>query len=459
MKSDSESQLNMSYAGDDRFSKLLKSSSFFHMLEIHNTKNTAKEPQLKELLQCVANTAEIQAMLIDDRLLDDGDDGAFEMVQNAIVTTGKSVVPVISGKDAMNDRAVSKLNKYRTANVRDFLAVTGNLLKAHRDGKAAIAPNEYTDSIKILKIASESGDDNCTGVTVNPFKYTPEAQMAQYAKLMRKLNNGASFIVSEAGWDMKKYQELLWFLKCRNIMRPLVARIMLWNSESAIAQSTPGVPVPMKIASMDGDHDAILETTAMVAIGCRHLGYSGVVFAGIENAKTLNELTAKIHELESLYPNYSLWCNEWSRRFMESSLLPYSEVLAKQPPFYLYGALMNPDIIEYEPTEARPAMQNIKPPLLKDKIQAKVSSTNLPSWMKTTAGKITGSMPEDADYLAPCFGISNTECPKRLVLGPCGGSSVDGSCECETQQPCFFDRIIRLAVASNQIDFIEDATE
>ena len=456
MKTDSDRQLDMSYAGDDRFSRLLKSSTFFTMLELHDTRKNSPGTLRRELLEQAAAEPEIRALLVDDRLLDPEDDGAFELIQESIVRTEKPVVAVISGKDALRDNVVSKLNRRRTANVRDFLAVTGNLLHAQHEAGIAVPPGEYEDSIRILRTAAESGADNCVGVTVNPFKYTPEDQMAQYAKLMRKVNNGAEYIVSQAGWDMRKYQELLWFLHCRSVMKPLLARVLLWSGSSKMQASMPGVPVSLKTATTADVPGAALEMTALVALGCRLMGYSGVILAGIEDASTLKALLEKIREYEEKWPEYKVWCSEWNRRYGETSFIPYSETLSRQPGFYLYGALMDPEKSDFDPMEARPAMQDIREPSLKDRMQLKVHGTDWPDWIKRTAGKFTGSDPDDAEYLAPCFGLNNEECPKRLVLGPCGGSFADGTCECGGL-PCFFQRVIRLAHHGKLMEALEDS--
>lgn len=457
MKEVSDRQLDMSYAGDERFSEMLRNVSFVTMLELHHTRGTGVESQLKDLLEAAAASEDIQALMVDDRLMDEADTTCFEMVREAVVRTGKPVVPVVAGKDALNDNVTAKLNRYRAANLRSFLAVTGNLLQGHRAPDAVVAPGEYEDSIGILHLADAMGDDNCVGVAVNPFKYVPEDQLAQYVKLMRKLNNGAAYIVSQAGWDMKKYQELLWFVRCRNVLKPLLARVLFWNASGRFGAVMQGVPVSLKVSSLCEDRDAAIELAALVALGCRRMGYNGIVLAGVEDGSTLREILGKMRELETRYPDYETWCLEWNRRFNEASFLPYSDVLSKQPPFYLYGALMNPALKEYDETESRPAMQNIDSPAIKDKMQEKVSGTDLPEWLRKTAEKITGGNLEDADYLAPCFGLNNIDCPKRLVLGTCGGSAADGVCE-SGGKPCFFERVVRLAVHSQRIGVLEDTS-
>jgi methylenetetrahydrofolate reductase (NADPH) len=51
------------------------------------------------------------------------------------------------------------------------------------------------------------------GCAVSPFKQTEGECFAQYAKLCRKAAAGARFIITQLGYDARKFQELVRIMK------------------------------------------------------------------------------------------------------------------------------------------------------------------------------------------------------------------------------------------------------
>ena len=56
-----------------------------------------------------------------------------------------------------------------------------------------------------------------TGCAISPFKYTEAESWIQYRKLQRKIEAGASFTITQLGYDIDKYEELLIFNRENNI--------------------------------------------------------------------------------------------------------------------------------------------------------------------------------------------------------------------------------------------------
>ena len=152
--------------------------------------------------------------------------------------TGASATPRHLQEDAANAR---------TAGYCNFLATTGRLRRSE-DGQ--VVP--YVDSVEILDALADPHKSQTLAACVTPFVYTPEAQCAQYAKLLRKLAHGAQFIIAQAGWDMAKYQEMQWFLQQRELVVPIVVRLRFVTPEEAgrlRGGLEPGVAVPLSVAA------------------------------------------------------------------------------------------------------------------------------------------------------------------------------------------------------------------
>ncbi|MBO4345499.1 MAG: methylenetetrahydrofolate reductase, partial [Victivallales bacterium] len=214
-------QLDMSYGGDYRFMNVFRTPTFFTNIELAPELLSGDQASLREMFKLMLDDSRVCASVVLDSARG-GANVSRDLAERASALSDKPVVNFLSGADRSFDDIVKRINQMRTRGYRDFVAVTGEYAK---DDARPDFPGKYTDSVDILNLAMESGTDNFVGTTVNPFKYIQEDSCAQYAKLARKINSGAKFVVVQTGWDMKKYQELIWFLRSRNFFVPLVARI------------------------------------------------------------------------------------------------------------------------------------------------------------------------------------------------------------------------------------------
>lgn len=178
----------------------------------------------------------------------------------------------------------------------------------------------FTESVEMIR--ENAGDPRrqfFLGATVNPYQYTPYTLMGQYFKLVKKLNAGASFIVTQAGWDMLKLQSLRWYLSGRSLYYPMIARLLLLTPdrvEQILRGEYPGINISpdfRKILdkelhySLNQFEAAQYRRLELAAAGCRLLGFSGIQLAGAEvpgpgqnRRGTDRQRTARIHQLRTL---------------------------------------------------------------------------------------------------------------------------------------------------------------
>ena len=114
----------------------------------------------------------------------------------------------VSGRSRPLSEVEKLLSHAVTEGFRNVLVLSGASIPGDTPQEAR--KRHYTESVHILQsIRDHFGSDLNAGCAFNPFCYVPETSFPQYFKLMKKINVGASFIVTQFGWDMKKLQELV----------------------------------------------------------------------------------------------------------------------------------------------------------------------------------------------------------------------------------------------------------
>ena len=143
----------------------------------------------------------------------------------------------------------------------------------------------------------ERGDPEgfLVGCAVSPFKSTEGETFAQYAKLCRKVSSGAHFLITQVGYDVRKFQELLKVQRDFGVQIPTLASI--YHLTPKVAQimnggKIPGVVVTNKLLKtikeewrdkLAGRKAAIERSARLIAV-VKGLGYRGVHIAGIHQS-------------------------------------------------------------------------------------------------------------------------------------------------------------------------------
>jgi len=142
-------------------------------------------------------------------------------------------------KDRNRNSIESELYALDRAGVRNLLVMSGDYPVSGYQGRPS--PVFDLDPLHILQLATEMNRglsypgirgevrhqpaDFFAGAVVSPFKATEAEQMAQYYKLKKKIEAGAQFIVTQLGYDARKFQETLLFMKENGFNVPLIGNI------------------------------------------------------------------------------------------------------------------------------------------------------------------------------------------------------------------------------------------
>jgi len=208
-------------------------------------------------------------------------------------------------KDKNRNAIESQLYALERAGVRNLLVMSGDYPVAGFQGRPA--PVFDLDPVHILQLISDMNrgleypgikgvirHQPCAffaGAVVSPFKASEAEQMVQYYKLKKKIAAGAQFIVTQLGYDARKFHEVLLFMKQSGFKIPLVGNIYILPFGAAKMMNRndlPGSVVTDKLlADIDGERNdpdkgekaRILRAARLYAI-LKGMGYSGVHIGG-----------------------------------------------------------------------------------------------------------------------------------------------------------------------------------
>jgi methylenetetrahydrofolate reductase (NADPH) len=414
------------------------------------------------LARRVSELPEVLGMVVTDR------NGGYDVIDTAAALKKAADLPVsitISGKGMTREILLETLGRAESVNLQNVILVTGDGIDARNGAKPH--PAGYMDSIELLSLADPHKRRLCLGAAINPYKYTAVDMYLQYYKMARKLAAGANYLVAQAGWDMKKLQELQWYMQQRDIQVPVIARLHLVHPDEADSIHLglyPGVPVARTyVAKIQREHqnatqpgkfqDIQLERLELQIAGCRILGYSGVQIVGIRDVQTLNKLAERLRQFNEKYPSYDRWLEAWDKFNDGISLVPTPQA------FYGYKQLLSPGHAMYDEAVAKPEAAML--PQATDSVRCRgamlpaLLSHRMPNWIHDLTRKMFFPECTAEDSRLPfVFFCNPAECPKKLVFGACGGAGLDGLCEFG-DRPCFFHKVFAAANRTNRLSDLE----
>ncbi|MBL4903262.1 MAG: methylenetetrahydrofolate reductase C-terminal domain-containing protein [Desulfocapsa sp.] len=289
--------------------------------------------------------------------------------------------------------------------------------------------------------------DFFAGCVVSPFKTLESEQVWQYVKLLTKIQCGAQFVISQLGFDMDKYAELIRLSHDQQLSVPLMANVFVPTLPVARIMNKgriPGVILPNTLLQRmeeeagndDKGEEARLVRAAKMIAALREMGYAGIHLGGnIQNFESISFLLDKAEHFtgadlakEVHFPEPSTWylhknCSDKPRKYSMPLLFDSNNFIHKQV-FNEKGLLF--------PVAEKISLKALDNPFL-NKIYTFLEHLSKKILFHCRmCGDCTLS---ESSYLCPQSG-----CPKRLVNGPCGGS-IKGYCEVYPKEKlCFWVR-------------------
>ena len=403
----------------------------------------------------------------------------------AAKASGKMPLLHLAGKDRKPEEAIRVLQRAHSLGLTNYLLITGD--------RVIKPPNEERTRYHELVIAIQDAkkiDPGClAAAVVSPFKYREEELANQYLKMVKKINAGANYLVTNCGWDMQKFQELIWYRDARGLSVPILANLLVpplgW-AKSINAGRLPGVHLSNDLLEIIVGESKLGKTEferlsvrrlALQIVGLKLMGYAGVHLSGIETHELLRHTIEVADELEQKLPTSADWKAAWT----EAHPLPDRRPATFGPPngLYLFGderplpASFNefPTIVgvtasEQELRKTR-VLDTIDRALFDDdSVGAAVLKPVFSALNRNPLGARALLKLEKA-IKQPMLGcetcgfcripyveyICPETCPKGLANGPCSGTD-DNVCEFKDRE-CIHNRKYRIAKATNRLSDLE----
>ena len=251
-----------------------------------------------------------------------------EMLGAEIIRMGCEPLVHLTCKDKNRNELESLLYGMERAGIRNLLVMTGDLPKGgFMGGPKPVFDLDPVNLIALIEtlnrgmeVPTLKGTKTLkpthffSGVAASPFKALESEQMGQYFKLKKKLEAGAQFVVSQLGFDARKFHELLQVVKLLGFGDiPVVGNIYLLPPGAAKLMHNnllPGCVVTDKLlATIQSEADSAdkgkskrRERAARMYAILKGMGYAGAHISG--HGMTFDDLEYVIDRGEELPPNW-----------------------------------------------------------------------------------------------------------------------------------------------------------
>jgi methylenetetrahydrofolate reductase (NADH) len=385
-----------------------------------------------------------------------------------LISRGQEVVIHLSCKDWNRNALESRGWKLGSEGFDNVLALSGDYPVTGHNGLAA--PVFDIDSVGLLSLFSEMNDglhderhpnarlgrtSFFLGCVVTNHKRREREVMPQYFKLRKKVEAGARFVINQIGWDTRKDDELLRWIRRDGLPVPVLANVYLLSGPAARAfhqGKIPGVVVTDELlavverhaASPDKGRSFFVELAAKHVAVARGLGFGGVYLGGHMPASTFGEILdragsfaaddwrAFAREIQYPFPDEfylferdpesSLSSDEVNRDYVDSKRRRTTELpvpLRYRFSRRLHAAAFEPDAPLFPAGRAfYRAVEGSQP--LRKAAHAAEQAVKVPLFGCRDCGDC--SLPDIA-YVCP-----ESQCAKNQRNGPCGGTR-EGLCE------------------------------
>ena len=394
-----------------------------------------------------------------------------------IFSIGMDVIVHFTCRDMNRVGMESRALQLAMMGMKNILVLTGDYAGKGFGGQGAPVFDLDSVNLQIMlgmlgKRINEAGDPDAffTGCAVSPFKKTEGECVAQYAKLSRKVAAGAQFVITQLGFDARKFQELVGIQRHMDIEVPTLGSVYLLTPGAATIMNRGRVPgavvsdrlletVRREWQDKREGREAAIERAARLGALLKGLGYRGIHLGGIHRdfelaGRILDQMAEIGDDWQQLLPRFDDPQPGGFYAFREKPPSPVTRpVLGRNP-------------------QAPPFVDRLLFPAMKwsHNIFFNTASRFAPLFRtasRAMAGNLFGRlflhlaehpvkrMLLGCERCGDCaiqhvaFLCPESGCPKHTRNGACGGSR-HGMCEVHPDRPCVWYRAhARLAFGGN----------
>ncbi len=398
------------------------------------------------------------------------------LLADELLARGQDVIVHVACRDRSRNALRSLAWELEARGVRNVLAVSGDHPVEGTGGLSE--PVFDVDSVGLLSLyhdlVNEPGPDGAEhapgfflGTAVSPFKRLESEVILQYLKLEMKVRAGADFVIPQLGYDARKWDELLRWMRLHGLRLPVLANVYVLTRTVARlfnANAIPGCVVSNGLLATiekaaggpDKGRAFFLELAARQVAIARGMGFRGAYLAGhslpaadvdriLAMAETFRPDWATLakevqHSPAGTFfvyrrdPETGLNTDELDPRYARS-LTPVARARARRRGSLVYKANRLTHDLAFTPgtpgyRAAAGFYRAVERYHLSRPAHILEHAVKVPLFDCRDCGDC--SLP-DVAYLCP-----ESQCPKGERNGPCGGSH-DGICEV-LPRPCVWVR-------------------
>ena len=258
-----------------------------------------------------------------------------EMLGAEIIRLGCEPLVHLTCKDKNRNELESLLYGMERASIRNLLVMTGDFPKTgFMGGPKPVFDLDPVNLMALIgslnrgqEVPAIKGTKTLKpthffpGVAASPFKALEAEQMGQYFKLRKKLEAGAQFVVSQLGYDMRKFHELLQVVKLLGFADiPVVGNIYLLPLGAAKVMHDNQLPgcvvtdeflavLQSEAGAADKGRSKRKERAAKMYAMMKGMGFAGAHISG--HGMTFDDLEYVIGRGEELLPNWPEFVHEF----------------------------------------------------------------------------------------------------------------------------------------------------
>ena len=297
---------------------MLGAGRFIYGAELVTTRGIpepGERPKLVELGEALAAVPRIGWISITDN---PGGNPMLpaDWLANILKPRGKPLTIHLTCKDLNRNGLESAAWRYAAMGFDNILALTGDYPAAGFQGRAM--PVFDLDSVSLvsmlhsmnqgMEVTRPNGKTEklpktnfYIGCAVSPFKRQERELMPQYFKLARKIQCGAQWVISQLGYDMRKFHEIKLFLDWANLTTPVIGNVYVLNKMVAglfNKNKIPGCVVSDALyaqaekyaAGPDKGRAFFTELAAKQLAVFKGLGFAAGYLGGISKAETFAQI-------------------------------------------------------------------------------------------------------------------------------------------------------------------------
>ncbi|MFC1885721.1 methylenetetrahydrofolate reductase C-terminal domain-containing protein [Thermodesulfobacteriota bacterium] len=401
-----------------------------------------------------------------------------DVIGREIFSVGMDVIVHFACRDMNRAGMESRALQLSLMGMKNILALTGDYTSKGFGGRGA--PVFDLDSVNLLAMlnllnervaASGDPDGFVTGAVVSPFKYTEAESFVQYAKLCRKAAAGAQFVITQLGYDVCKFDELLKIQRRFGINLPILGSVYLLSPRAARAMNrgvVPGAVISEELLKAISEEwkdprsglAVSIERTAKLISILKGLGYKGAQIGGIHRSfKTVARILDQVEKIENDWQDY---LDEFTPK-KRTGFYAFAESF-KENGSPRYGGSRHPvpvtESIQFNVMQMiHRFFFDFKSPLepfleaFCRKMDQNEHGRAMAKWIESVPKKLLLECQTcgDCGIQHTAFLCPEAKCPKHTRNGACGGST-NGGCEVYPDRRCVWFRAYQRWASKNRID-------